>query len=99
MPNPDRIVINTSPTIAIIAALGDLKVLQSLYRQVFVPYEVSQEILYGGSGRFGQSEFEEANWLFKSQEALEILPILSNSLDRGEAAVIQLALNKGISTV
>jgi hypothetical protein len=30
MPKPERIVINTSPLISLVAALGDLKVLRSL---------------------------------------------------------------------
>ncbi len=34
MPKPNQIVINTSPLIAIIAALGDLNILQSLYMDV-----------------------------------------------------------------
>lgn len=49
MPETERIVINTAPLIAIVAALGDLTILQSLYTQVLVPFKVCQEILTGGS--------------------------------------------------
>ena len=42
---PKRIVINTGPLIAIIAGLGDLKVLEKLYEEVIVPYEAKQEML------------------------------------------------------
>ena len=49
MPETERIVIDTAPLISLVAALGDLKVLQSLYSQVLVPFEVCQEILAGGS--------------------------------------------------
>ena len=52
MPETQRIVINTAPLIALVAALGDLTVLPSLYTQVFVPFEVCQEILAGGSSGF-----------------------------------------------
>jgi len=31
MPNMDKIVINTAPLISLVAALGDLNILQSLY--------------------------------------------------------------------
>ncbi|WP_287308933.1 MULTISPECIES: hypothetical protein [unclassified Okeania] len=48
MPNPQKIVINTSPLIALIAAVNDLTILQSLYSEVHVPLEVCQEILAGG---------------------------------------------------
>ncbi len=99
MPETERIVINTAPLIAIVAALGDLTILQSLYTQVLVPFEVCQEILTGGSSGFAVAEFEVATWLQKQQTPLNISPLLLNSLDRGEAAVIQLAMNQNIQTV
>ena len=37
MPRPERIVINTSPLITLVAALGDLTILRSLYTEVLVP--------------------------------------------------------------
>jgi predicted nucleic acid-binding protein len=99
MPETESLVINTAPLIAIVAALGDLTVLQSLYTQVLVPFEVCQEILVGGSSGFAVAEFEAATWLQKQQTPLNISPLLLNSLDRGEAAVIQLAMNENIKTV
>jgi predicted nucleic acid-binding protein len=99
MPDTDRIVINTAPLISLVAALGDLTVLQSLYDQVLVPYEVCQEILTGGASGFGVTEFEAANWLQKWQTPLNLSPLLRNTLDLGEAAVIQLAINQNIQTV
>ncbi|MBD2533327.1 DUF3368 domain-containing protein [Nostoc flagelliforme FACHB-838] len=94
------IVINTVPLISIIAAIGDLRILQSLYAQVLVPFEVCQEILAGGASGFAVNEFEDADWLQKSQAPLNnISPFLLNSLDLGEASVIQLALNENIQTV
>lgn len=91
--------INTGPLIALVAAVGDLTVLRSLYTEVLVPYEVCQEILVGGSTGFAVAEFEAAIWLQKQQAPLNISPLLLNSLDRGEAAVIQLAIDENISTV
>lgn len=99
MPENERIVINTAPLIALVAALGDLTILPSLYTQVLVPFEVCQEILTGGSSGFAVVEFEAATWLQKQQTPLNISPLLLNSLDRGEAAVIQLAINENIQTV
>ncbi|MFM6064639.1 MAG: DUF3368 domain-containing protein, partial [Microcystis panniformis] len=93
------IVINTSPLIALIAALGDLEILQSLYREVLVPYEVCQEVLAGGKSGFAISEFISDSWLRKQEYPLTIMPILLNSLDLGEAAVIHLALQENIQTV
>jgi predicted nucleic acid-binding protein len=99
MPETARIAINTGPLIALVAAVGDLTVLRSLYTEVLVPYEVCQEILVGGSTGFAVAEFEAAIWLQKQQAPLNISPILLNSLDRGEAAVIQLAIDENIPTV
>lgn len=99
MPNPSPIVINTSPLIALVAGLGDLKILQSLYTNVFVPFEVCQEIIQGGKTGFGLAEFQSATWLKKESSPSLINPFLLNSLDIGEASVIQLALNQSIQTV
>jgi len=99
MPKTERIVINTGSTIALVAALGDLTILQSLYKQVLVPYEVCQEILVGGLSGFAVTEFTAATWLQKQQTSLNISPLLLNVLDQGEAAVIQLAINENIPTV
>jgi len=44
MPDTKRIVINTGPLIALVAALGDLKVLRSLYSEVIVPFEGCQVV-------------------------------------------------------
>ena len=99
MPNTKQIVINTGPIISLVAALGNLTVLELLYQQVLVPWEVCQELQRGGSSGFAVAEFEQATFLKKWQKPLKISPFLSNSLDCGEAAVIQLALTESISTV
>lgn len=103
MPEPDDavtedLVITTGPILAITAALGDLNVLQ-VYRRVLVPLEVCQEVLTGGPTRFAVTEFEAAEWLRKQTQLLNIMPVLLNTLDLGEAAVIQLALNEYVDTV
>jgi predicted nucleic acid-binding protein len=99
MPKTEIIVINTSPLIALISALGDLTILPFLYQEVLVPFEVCQEILKGGSTGFAITEFQTDSWLNKQSKPLQITPFLLNSLDLGEASVIQLALNKSIQTV
>lgn len=98
MPDTRDIVINTSPIIALVAALGDLSVLQ-MYRNVWVPLEVSEELATGGAVRFALAEFQTAHWLHKRTQPLSIAPHLLNTLDKGEASVIQLALDNNIHTV
>lgn len=98
MPETQEIVINTGPMIAIVAALGDLEVLK-IYRRVCVPLEVCGEITTGESSRFAALEFEAAHWLENWKQPLSLSAMLLNSLDVGEASVIQLALNERIRTV
>jgi predicted nucleic acid-binding protein len=99
MPSASRIVINTGPLLAIIAATGDLKVLKSLYCEVLVPREVADELRAGGPTGFGLARFEEASWLAVQSEHITLNPYLANTLDLGEAAVIQLALDRNVETV
>jgi predicted nucleic acid-binding protein len=99
MPEPKDLVINTGPIIALVSAVGELSVLNYMYRRVVVPFEVCQEIHAGGQSRFAIPQFEGANWLHRWPTPVDISPILLNSLDRGEAAVIQIALVEGIHTV
>ena len=99
MPSSRQLVINTSPLIALIAALGDLSILQHLYDRVLVPWEVCQEMQAGGSRNFAIAEFNAATWLDKQLAPVSISPFLLNSLDRGEASVIQTALNLQIPLV
>lgn len=99
MPECRNIVVNTGPLIALIAAMGDLSFLSSMYERILVPFEVCREIASGGKTGFAISEFNAATFLGKQQDPLDISPFLANSLDLGEAAVIQLALDEGIRTV
>ena len=57
------IVTNTTPLIALTAATGNLDILQHLYAQVVVPYEVASEIRSGGQTCFGIDVFERSTWL------------------------------------
>ncbi|MBI9037248.1 MAG: DUF3368 domain-containing protein [Bacteroidales bacterium] len=96
---PDRIVINTGPIISIVAATGSLDVLNKLYKDVYVPNEVNREISGSLIKTFALKEFNEASFLRKEKTPVDISTILKNTLDIGEASVIQLALNKKIQTV
>lgn len=93
------IVTNTSPLIGLIAAWGGLEPLKDLYQSVIVPKEVSDELLLGGSSKFGVTEFEAASFLDVQAKPTNISRYINNSLDKGEAAVIQLALDQGVETV
>jgi predicted nucleic acid-binding protein len=98
---PERaatIVTNTTPLLSLIAATGDLALLSSLYARVIVPWEVAEEIRAGGVNGFGRAEFDQAG-LEVRQQPVAINTWLRNSLDRGEASVIQTALDERLPLV
>jgi len=99
MYDKNEIVINTGPIISIVAATGNLEVLDLLFKNVYVPYEVAREINGDHLHNFAVKEFNEASFLTKLRNPLDISPFLHNVLDTGEASVIQLALDKNIKTV
>ncbi len=99
MPKSKSLVIDTGPILSLVAATGDLKLLNLLYDRVLVPFEVCQELRQGGATGFGIKAFEKADWLKKKAMPLKLSPFLAKALDSGEAAVIQLALKEGISRV
>ena len=95
----NALVTNTTPLIALTAATGSLDILRFVYGRVVVPREVAEEIGAGGSDAFGVQVFHNATWL-EIAEAPVILPAyLQNSLDRGEASVIQTAILLGLQRV
>ena len=99
MPETKELVINTGPLLALIAGIGDLSLLEQLYKRVLVPFEVCQEIEAGGTSGFGVSEFRRSSFIERRSNFLNIAPFLRNALDLGEASVIQLALDENIHTV
>lgn len=97
--SPRDIVINTTPLIALTAATGTLDLLRTLFTRVIVPHEVAEEIKAGGKDAFGLDVFEQAAWLEIKDSPLILQPYLRNSLDPGEASVIQTALQENVPLV
>jgi predicted nucleic acid-binding protein len=66
---------------------------------VYVTLEVKQEICFKGPKNFAVNEFLEASFLHLVDQPVTLSPILRNSLDHGEASVIQFALNNQVNSV
>ena len=97
---PDTaIVVNTSPTLGLIAALGELSALQKLYAQIVIPHAVQLEVLAAGAQGFGVDAFNQAHFLYCVAQPIELPTLLRASLDRGEAEVIACAQDMKISLV
>ena len=93
-------VINTGPIIALVAGLKSLEVLASLYDHLVVPLAVWTELLAGGDD---SPEIKALKKLSKGIEVpavdLQVTDSRAMLLDSGEAAVLQTALDGGISRV
>ena len=91
----NAIVLNTSPTLALVAALGSLDLLGEIYRRVLFSNIVAQEIQQAGRLGFGVGAFDAALKGGAPFELAEptppIAPWLAAALDAGEASVIALA--------
>lgn len=93
------LVSNTTPLIALTAALGSLDILKFMYNRVVIPLEVAQEVRAGGQSTFGVDAFHAADWLEVQNQPVTLLPFLKTALDVGEASVIQTALNLSLPLV
>lgn len=99
MPEQKSLVINTGPILALVAATGNLNILKDLYSQVLVTREVKEEICFKGDNSFGMKEFLDATFLIQNDKTTHLYPYLKHSLDKGEASVIQYAINNNIQNV
>jgi len=100
MPDVARsLVTNTTPLIALAVGVGNLDILRTIYDRVVVPLEVCEEIHAHGNDAPGVYAFDRADWLERLPAPAVISPYLRNTLDRGEASVIQTALDLQIPLV
>lgn len=93
------IVINSSPAINLTIVLGDLGLLAELYGPVIVPYEVFTELAAGADKDATADKLAKTQGIIIREHPIQIPRFLGNTLDLGESAVIQTALNEAIPTV
>ncbi len=92
------VVVNTSPWIAL-SICRQVSLLEKLYTDVYIPYEVKEEILFRGKEGIGVKELNTSKWLkIEKVSCVEKIELLYE-LERGEAEVIVLAKEKGIKCV
>jgi len=85
-----KLICNTGPLVAL-SMIDRIDILQHLFELVAVPEAVHKEILEGGPINAGLSNYQKAKWIKVMTLSNPIDPLLSTSLDAGEAAVIGLA--------
>lgn len=86
----NSLVSNTGPLIAL-SLIDQIDILKHLFKHVFVPEAVNEEILEGGLFHRGVCHYQEASWIQIKKLSFSVEPLLQNVLDIGEASVIQLA--------
>jgi predicted nucleic acid-binding protein len=91
----ERVVINTGPLIAI-ARAGIVDEIGKLSIEFISPLEVQQEL---NRGRAVGHRIVEVPWVRWMKLEQPPSPIVVASLDEGEAAVLQLALDESVQTV
>ncbi|MBI3600927.1 MAG: DUF3368 domain-containing protein [Nitrospinae bacterium] len=94
----NSIVVNTSPWIAL-SACCQIELLRKFYADVYIPYQVKEEIMAGGKQGIGVHELKASQWIkIENVSDMEKVNLLCE-LEQGEAEVIILAKEKGISHV
>jgi predicted nucleic acid-binding protein len=92
-------VINSSPLIALVAALPDFDVLASIVEKLIVPAEVIEELAIGGHKDPTADRVLAASWReVRPRMPTQFNPLLA-TLGSGEAAVIQTALDHPLPLV
>ncbi len=95
---PD-LVVNTGPIIGLTAALGDLKILDSIYEEILLPKEVFDELSAGGKDCAEIRAIDAVSCVRIPSEFQKIPVLLGSELDKGEASVIQAAIQQQVSVV
>lgn len=86
------IVSDTSPIINL-AAINHLYLLPELFSRIIIPQIVYQEIVIDGAGEPGSDDIQTAKWVeVQSCTNQDIINLLNNELDPGEAEAIALAI-------
>ena len=100
MPTPSspRVVVSNTTPIISLSILGKLDLLQRLYGQVLIPSAVEAELIAGGT-RAGASAVRSASYISVASLQDSRRADLLSDLDRGEAEVIALALERSADLV
>jgi len=86
------VVSDTSPIINL-AAIGQLDVLQQIYRTLALPQGVYEEIVIAGAGQPGANEVQSIGWIQRHTVTdLALVQQFRRDLDKGESEAIALAI-------
>jgi uncharacterized protein len=86
-----KVVCNTGPILALLIS-DEVDVLRHIFEEVIIPEAVHNEIVEGGAFSAGLSDYLTIKWIKVLPISSPVDPLLTTSLDAGEAAVIKLAI-------
>ena len=88
-------VVSDASTLINLARIDKLDLLRQLYGELLIPEAVWGEVVIEGEGQPGAEKVRTASWIRKSKvENQDIVRVLRQDLDAGEAETIALALEK-----
>src|SRR4051812_22770787 len=99
MPVKSSLVVNSSPLIALVAALPDFDSISTIVERFVVPSEVMGELDAGGLKDDTAMRVRAASWCDVRSTPATTIGQMVSKLGAGEAAVIQTALNEGTVSV
>jgi len=88
MPESKDIVINTGPLLAIIAAQGSLTILNDLYRNVLVPYEVKKKTIQMSTQEIKQLLHESIENIDDGEFLLTVKQIIERKYKPGSPPIL-----------
>jgi len=94
-----NIIVNSTPLISL-AVIDQLDLLQKIFNDIYLPRAVHSEVYLNGTGKIGHEQLSQIDW-FQLADPVNI-PLKHSimlQLDEGEAEVITIAKDKGISLV
>lgn len=84
------VVCNSTPLIGL-AKVRKLGILQQLFHEIAIPYEVYNEIVIRGEGKPGSAEVKDAKWIHKKKvKDKTSVEMLAKYIGKGEAEVLVL---------
>jgi len=93
-----NIIVNSTPLISL-AILNQLNLLHKIFGDVIIPRAVYNEIIMGGRDKAGYSQITNKCFRIADVINIELKRSIMLQLDEGEAEVITIAKDQGISIV
>ena len=83
--------VSNSSLLILYARIGRLELLRALFDEIVIPPAVWREVVTAATGRIGEREVKQSEWIRQRPLPTEIIPPWFANLDLGEAEALALA--------